>query len=143
MWGLIVLSVVLYALAGLFNGVMDTLQFHYESSPFPKGSLFWNPVISWRNKYKNGDSSQGPRFPGSTTIFVLLTDGWHLMKALNLASYRLALVFVGAAFWQFSETPWQNTASWAAIWVALIFVHSGGFHLTYSIILKRRNNEGK
>lgn len=140
---MIILSVLAFGLAGLFNGVMDTLQFHYESSIFPRGSLFWNPAISWRNKYKNGDSSQGPRFPGSTTIFVFLTDGWHLMKTLNLGFYRLALVFTGAAFWQFSEAPWQNAASWAVVWIGLIFVHSAGFHLTYSIILKRKNNGEK
>ena len=143
MWAMIIFSILSFGLAGLFNGVMDTLQFHYGSSPFPKDSLFWNPSLSWRNKYKNGDPGQGPRFPGSTTIFVLVTDGWHLMKALNLAFYRLAIVLAGAAFWQFSETPWQNTARWAVVWIGLIFVHSAGFHLTYSVILKQRQNEGK
>lgn len=138
-----ILSIFTFAMAGFHNGIMDTLQFHYGSSPFPKGSLFWNPAASWRNKYKNGDPAQGPRFPGSTTIFVFLTDGWHLMKAFSLAFYRLSIVLAGAAFWQFSETPWQNAASWAVVWVGLIFIHSAGFHLAYSVILKRKGNEWK
>lgn len=141
MWAEITTGILSFILAGLANGVMDTLQFHYSSSPFPKGSLFWDPAVSWRNKYKNGSPSQGPRFPGSTTIFVALTDGWHLMKALNLAFHRLAIVLTAAAFWQFSPGWWANAGSWAAVWVGLIFLHSAGFHLTYSVILKRKANE--
>ena len=141
MWTAITISIISFALAGIANGVMDTLQFHYSSSIFPPKSLFWNPAISWRNKYKNGDPKEGPRFPGSTTIFVALTDGWHLMKALNLAFYRLAIVLAAAAFWQFSPGRWVNIAAWAAVWMGLILVHSAGFHLTYSVILKRKANE--
>lgn len=140
MLSIIIISCLCFAFAGLANGIMDTLQFHYASSIFPPGSKFWDPAVSWRNKYKNGSPSQGPRFPGSTTIFVALTDGWHLAKAFNLAFYRLAIVMAAAAFWQFSPERWVNIASWAAIWVGLIFLHSAGFHLTYSVILKRKEN---
>ena len=77
--------------AGLSEAVMDTLQFHYYKSPFAKyNHQFWNPQLSWKNKYKKGDPSLGPKFPGSTTIFVSLTDGWHLFKLL-----RNLFLFVG------------------------------------------------
>ena len=77
--------------SGLSEAVMDTLQFHYYKSPFAKyNHQFWNPQLSWRNKYKKGDPSLGPKFPGSTTIFVSLTDGWHLFKLL-----RNLFLFVG------------------------------------------------
>ena len=40
--------------AGGFEGAMDGLQFHYD-----KPNQFWNPDISWTNKYKNNDPFQG------------------------------------------------------------------------------------
>lgn len=149
MWGMITLSVFFYGLAGLCKGVMDTLQFHFSSSIFmDKNQMYWNPSKSWINdmriaKYKDGDPSKGPRFPGSTTIFAWLTDGWHLFQTFNLACYRASIVFLGSAFFQLSETGWKNALAWFAIWVALIFVHSAGFHLTYSIILKRKKDEAE
>ena len=64
-------------MAGAFNGVSQDLLFHYNEfeSTFPTANAqFWNPELSWTNKYKNGDPLQGAKFPGSTTIFVGTTD---------------------------------------------------------------------
>lgn len=59
--------------AGGFEGAMDGLQFHYD-----KPNQFWNPNLSWTNKYKNNDPLQGKTFRGKYMVFT--TDGWHLMK---------------------------------------------------------------
>ena len=67
-------------LAGALNGVNHDLLFHYNEfeSTFPNADpQYWNPDLSWRNKYLNGDPAQGEKFPGSSTIFVGLTDGYH------------------------------------------------------------------
>lgn len=67
-------------LAGAVNGINQDLLFHYYEfeSTFPNANpQFWNPDISWRNKYLNGDPTQGERFLGSSTIFVGFTDGYH------------------------------------------------------------------
>lgn len=45
-----------------------------------KKQNWWNPNISWKNKYKNNDPTQGPKFFGSTTFLVWLTDAWHFSK---------------------------------------------------------------
>jgi len=81
--------------AGLSEGIMDTLQFHYSNSNFYhlKNKTFWDPEISWRNKYKNGDPTEGPKFLFSTNLFVGLTDGWHLFKLL-----RTFFIFAGIFF---------------------------------------------
>jgi hypothetical protein len=134
---LIAAAVLAYILAGAFNGAMDTLLFHYSQSIFPPGSKFWNPRESWRNKWKNGDPTQGEKFPGSSTIMVGFTDGWHLMQMGYLACQRLAIVLGAAAFTRILPGTWANVIAWAIVWVALIFVHSAGFHATYSKILKR------
>ena len=88
---MVIIGLILTIFAGLSEAVMDTLQFHFYKSPFVKyNPQFWNPQLSWRNKYKKGDPALGPKFPGSTTIFVSLTDGWHLFKLL-----RNLFLFVG------------------------------------------------
>lgn len=127
---IIIAAIVTYMLAGACNGVMDKLQFHYGKSIFPPSSLFWCPRKSWRNKYKNGDPAQGPKFIGSTTIFVGFTDGWHMMQMGYLACQRLSIVLAVALF--------TNYPFWvyAAVWVILIVIHAIGFHLTYTIFLK-------
>lgn len=71
-------------LAGAMNGVNQDLLFHYHEfqNTFPRANPeFWDPSISWRNKYKNGDPSLGEAFPGSSTIFVAATDGYHATVA--------------------------------------------------------------
>lgn len=69
--------------AGMFEGTAETLQFHYSSFErvFPNAKdQFWNAKVSWKNKYKNYDYNLGPKFFGSTNIFVWTTDGYHLMN---------------------------------------------------------------
>lgn len=70
--------------AGALNGVNQDLLFHYHEfqNTFPNANPeFWDPDISWRNKYENGDPAQGEAFPGSSTIFVAATDGYHATVA--------------------------------------------------------------
>ena len=82
---MLVLGLICFTLMGISEAVMDTLQFHFFKSKFSnfKKQLFWDPTISWKNKYKNGDPKQGPKFSFSTTLLVGLTDGWHFFKLLR------------------------------------------------------------
>ena len=90
---MIFFSCILVSIAGLFKAVMDTLDFHYSTSVFSRlDPQFWNPEISSWNKYKNGDKDQGSAFPFSTTLFVMFTDGWHLMQSGFLFSMTAAIV---------------------------------------------------
>lgn len=86
---------ILFILAGMSEGVMDTLQFHYSNSHFYnfKNKSFWDPSISWQNKYKNNDPLDGPKFLFSTNLLVGITDGWHLFKLL-----RTFFIFAGVFF---------------------------------------------
>ena len=83
-WKKEVLPITTMFLAGAVNGVNQDLLFHYHEfeNTFPRANpQFWDPSISWRNKYRNGDPSQGEAFPGSSTIFVGVTDGYHATVA--------------------------------------------------------------
>jgi hypothetical protein len=77
----IIIILILFTFSGIFEAIMDKIQFHYNKSIFPKNSLFWNPELSWKNKYK--DDLKTPKFFGSTTFFVIFTDAWHLLKSLS------------------------------------------------------------
>lgn len=88
------ISLILVLLSGIFKAVMDKLQFHYFDSVFKNlKSSFWNPKVSWINKYKDNDPELGEKFPGSSTIFVWATDAWHLFQSINIILLMLAIVF--------------------------------------------------
>lgn len=97
---ILIIALTCMSLAGAMNGIMDTISFHYSSSIFPQGDekllgadeLFWNPSLSWRNKYKNGDPAQGEKFLLSTGALVLFTDAWHLAKFMMLSFFQLAMI---------------------------------------------------
>lgn len=92
---MIYIGFILFLFVGLSEAVMDKLLFHYSTSIFGnfKNKLFWNPEVSWKNKYKNGDPNYGEKFFLSTTLFVGLTDGWHLFKL-----FRNLFIFGGLFF---------------------------------------------
>ncbi len=84
-----ILGYLLIILAGISEAVMDKVQFHYNKSIFSKlNGLFWDPSISWKNKWKSDLKTE--RFKGSSNIFVFTTDAWHLFKFL-----RNLFLFIG------------------------------------------------
>lgn len=90
-----ILSAVLIIASAASEAVMDKVQFHWYKSIFsinPKKypENFWNPYFSWKNKYSDV-STKKPKFLGSTTIFVFLTDGWHLFKFFKNLSIFLGI----------------------------------------------------
>jgi hypothetical protein len=83
------IHIISWILAAICDAAMDKISFHYDKSIFRKKggdtvdhAYFWNPTISWRNKYKRRLPEKGERFPGSTTVFVMFTDAFHLAQAL-------------------------------------------------------------
>ena len=130
----ILIVVALLIAAEACNGVMDALQFHYPQTGFEPDSRFWNPAISWQNKYKGGDPDNGPAFFLSTTALVFLTDGWHLFKFLYLAFIRAAFVVLLAQLFPVRFTGNFKFLFWTGVWGVLSWVQAAGFHLTYSLI---------
>jgi hypothetical protein len=97
---LLTFSIICYFLAGASEGVMDKINFHYFKSIFREedkfNQKFWNPEISWENKYKDIVNYE-PKFWGSTTFFVAFTDAWHFFQLINNF-----LVFLGLFLMIFS-----------------------------------------
>jgi len=90
---------ILIAIAAISKAIQDKIQFHFDRSIFKNLGVFWNPSESWKRKYKNNDPIQGPAFLGSTTIFVSLTDAWHLFGLVRNFSLVLSIAVVSANYW--------------------------------------------
>lgn len=120
-------SIVLIFLSGLFEGVMDTLHFHYKrfEKKHPKiKDKFWNPEYSWLNKY---DEQLKPKFFLSTTALVFLTDGYHLMKFL-----RNIFLFASIAFAMYKPIELN-----IIVFVFILYgINRIGFNFIYNNIYK-------
>jgi hypothetical protein len=89
------ISIMFWLLACVSNAIMDVLSTRYDVSIFRNFSnqSFYDWRISWRNKWKDGDKSKGEKFLFASSIFVFLTDAWHLYKALMLLFLILSIYF--------------------------------------------------
>ena len=115
------IALILIFISGCFEGFMDVLQFHYpkfEKKHKKADRLFWDAEISWANKY---DENFKPKFFGSTTFFVSLTDGWHLFKMLRNVFLFSSLYFIELIWW----FP-----------ILCYGINRMGFNLIYKIIYK-------
>jgi len=81
--------------AGTAKGFNETLQFHWKSfhKTFPGAKASWyNPNVSWRNKYEDGDPNKGAKVPLSTSVLVMFTDQYHLNNLINRSALTAAMV---------------------------------------------------
>jgi len=102
---------IFIALAAICNAIMDVLQFHYENSifcktndmPHSKRNQYWNPEISWLNKYIGGDDTKGLRKIWFMDYPAFLTDGWHLFKSLMILFIcaSVSLIVFDFKIWSF------------------------------------------
>jgi len=81
--------------AGAAKGFNETLLFHWSAfhHTFPKANPKWfDPGVSWKNKYKNGDCNAGPRYPLSTSMLVMFTDQYHLNNFIGKLAWTSTLI---------------------------------------------------
>ena len=119
------ISIVLLIFAGICNSFMDALKTRYLKSIFQtwKNQMWVNPAYSWPNKWKNGLKENGERFPGSSTVFVWVTDLWHLAKMLMLVSIMFAVVL------------YDPIVAWWIDWFILYCSFTIPFEIFYSKVL--------
>lgn len=118
---LLLLTILLIILAACAKAVMDKLNFHAhrmignpsQGEPFIMTFLpkWWgDPHYTWERKYAPNQPDPNeytvPRFWGSTTIFVFLTDAWHFFQFIMLSSLFTALVLYPYAM------PFGMLAAW-------------------------------
>jgi hypothetical protein len=92
---LTILGFLLITFAAVSESIMDKIQFHYDKSIFKNSKynqLFWNPIESWKNKWKEDLKTE--KFIGSSTLFVFTTDAWHLFKFFRNTSLFIGLPLI-------------------------------------------------
>lgn len=131
------LSILFLTLAGMCNAIMDKINFHWDESIFKGSKLEWwaNPEVSYKNKWKNNSNNlDGEKFPGSSTIFVWVTDLWHFAQSFMVTFFVLGTLFYGDGIINVFETRWFNMVCDLII---LKGAFSLSFELFWSVILKK------
>ncbi|HKC67738.1 MAG TPA: hypothetical protein VKG26_05875 [Bacteroidia bacterium] len=127
--------------SGMLDGTIESISYHYDNgfkTRFTKANdQFWNPAISWTNKYKNNNPALGAKFAGSTDIFVCTTDAYHMLRTTKRAVDALTLACYINKACNEKTTPkgkrWKQVAKDFLIITAIRCV---GFTLTYSVVFK-------
>ena len=124
----------LQLLSGVSRGYEQVVVYHYSTfkADYPHiNDNYFNPQISWKNKYKNQDPNQGPAYFGSTNILVWTTDFKHLMDVVsdvpNYVSITLPLTI------QHGKINWKQIVARA---ITATLIREIGFNTVYSIIYK-------
>jgi hypothetical protein len=90
------LNITLLVLFYILKAVADKISFHFYDSIFyklpKKCHDYWNPAESWDNKWLDNDKDNGERFYGSSTVFVMFTDAYHLIKFIQYVIISLLIV---------------------------------------------------
>lgn len=96
-----VLAILIFIIIFIIcDDIQDAITWNFETSIFKDcNPNFCNPAISWKNKYKEGVPEYGPKFFGSTTFFVWMTDLWHLMKFIKMVSLWVVIAILTGLWW--------------------------------------------
>lgn len=131
--------------AGMAEGTSEAMVWHYDKG-FKKAcpnanDQFWNPAISWKNKYKNNDPQQGPKFPGSMDVFVGFTDGYHMMREAKLFLDMGAMTYcINTNHNNKAKYKFLNWKTIAQDFLVLSAIRTVGFHVTYSWMFRMPND---
>ena len=131
------ISLILCLVLGIVDAAKDIITFRFKQSVFYNlNRQFWDPLVSWKNKYKTPLTPFKPkwyypvlapkleeRFPFSSTMLVFLTDAWHLLKSTMIVCICLAIT-VSPYF----EVWYYNVG----MFIAYGLVWNGAFNLGYN-----------
>ena len=131
---MIYISFLLVIISSITRGISNKILFHYEESIF-KNNNWFNPSESWKNKWKikdgkfvlNKKGKYKEKFFGSSTIFVLFTDAWHLFESISKYSLIGSIII-----WAYFSLIW-----WHLIILIVIMIIT--FHIFFTYILNKNN----
>jgi hypothetical protein len=118
--------------SGAARGFHDAAVYHFDAfnavTPTGKNRNFFDPRVSWKNKYKNGDPDQGRKFIGSTTFLVMFTDFDHLGNAMARIPFYASFT-LSARQWQRGPHLSWKTAAVRSLWY--FSLNALAFHIVY------------
>lgn len=126
--------IVLLLIAGLFNGLMDTLSFHFVQGNYLykfKSNWFGNPADTWKNKYKNYPEDKSPKYWGATTFLSFTTDAWHFFKFFQLQAFKVIVVLLFPI-----NMTGIHLLDAGIVFIGATIAIATGFHFTYTLLKK-------
>ena len=120
-------------IGGAAKGFNETLQFNYKifEKTFPGANKQWfDPKVSWRNKYEGGNPDNGPKYFLSTSAFVMFTDQYHLNNFIQKTAILTALVIK-------IREPKQPFLHYVYDFLYYTFCYQAGFVVTYYPFISR------
>jgi len=128
--------------SGMMDGTIESINYHYENgfkARFPKANdQFWNPAVSWKNKYRNGDPALGRKFMGSTTALVFTTDAYHMLRTGKRAIDASTLVYAINKDCSIKKKK-ARRKTMVKDFIVLTAIRCVGFHVTYTYLFKPVN----
>lgn len=86
-----ILSLIIWSIAVALYAISQLIMHKKLRWLKENGTGFWDGKSDLR-KYKNLDSSQGPKFRYSTTLLVGLTDGYHALQFIFTILFCISAV---------------------------------------------------
>ncbi|WP_317897824.1 hypothetical protein [Aurantibacillus circumpalustris] len=128
---------------GMIDGTIESINYHYEDGfklTCPNANdQFWNPAVSWKNKYKNNDPAQGQKFIGSTNVFAFTTDAYHLLRTTNRTLTGVAMAYyINQSYREKELTKKKKWLKIGADFLILTAIRTVGFHFTYSLLFRKQ-----
>ncbi len=127
----------LFFIAGFAEGVNDAISFHYPA--FKRvhpgaNDLYWNPEVSWKNKYTNWDAGDNsPRYWQSTQVLVWTTDAFHMTNMVD------HITMLSGASIMIPLNGQKRRWTWYAKEIFMSYMaNRAGFYLSYNIIYKSK-----
>lgn len=125
------LPIALTFISGAAKGYSDVINYRYEEFKIVHPNAndqYWNPDISWTNKWKVGSTTE-ERFWGSSRWFVPLTDASHILPTIS--KYAV----IGAIVIKIGDK--QKFIYYVYDFIVYTISYSTGFYLVYEVIYKR------
>jgi hypothetical protein len=124
------LGFTLCLIAGYFKAIMDTLNFHYVDSIFDEKEdfQFWNPTVSWQNKYSNPVKKIRKVWRWGIRVPVMVTDGYHAAQGCMLMCLFGAMAY---------ELCFGAVINWWADVIIMRTLFSVDFDLYYNLLFKK------
>ena len=124
--------IILLLIAGLSNGLMDTLAFHFTKDNYLwrfKSNWFGNPADTWVNKYKNYPEDKRAKYWGATTFLSFTTDAWHFFKFFQLQAFKLIVVLLLPI-----NITGTRILDAGIVFIGATIAIATGFHFTYTFL---------
>ena len=117
--------------AGAADGLEESIEHHWYivERKFPNiNHRYWNPEVSWENKWKDGNPDLGPAYFGSTNFLVWTTDAYHLIRLVKHTSYSTAICY---SLYKGAKTPDPTIWDYLLDFAIGSAFRTAGYYLVY------------